>query len=158
MASQGHCLLESGILPYNDLVVRIPMGTHDFFGVLGEHQVAYLRTCIDTIYHSIIEGVPEFNGLISWAAATGENSVVVRTPCDSFDCSAVGGKFTNRGGTFGAPDEKLIIVSSWGKKVIIKRPFQAADFLGVALVFIYDSIVSLTNVSHQDATISRSTC
>jgi hypothetical protein len=84
--------------------------------------------------------------------------VVVRTPCDSFDCSAVGGKFTNRGGTFGAPDEKLIIVSSWGKKVIIKRPFQAADFLGVALVFIYDSIVSLTNVSHQDATISRSTC
>jgi hypothetical protein len=28
----------------------------------------------------------------------------------------------------------------------------------MALVFIYDSIVSLTNVSHQDATISRSTC
>lgn len=158
MTSQSNCLLKSGILPDNDLIVRIPVSAHDFFGIFGEHKVAYLWTCINAIYHSIIEGVPEFNGFISWATATGEDSVVVRAPCDSFDCSAVGGKFTNGGCTFGAPDEQFIIISTWCKKIVIERPFQSTDFLGVALVLVYDSIVSLTNVSHLDATISRSTC
>ena len=65
MTSQSYCLLKGGILPYNDLVVRIPVGAHDLFSVLGEHQVAYLRTCINAVDHSIVEGVPEFDSFIS---------------------------------------------------------------------------------------------
>lgn len=64
MASQGYRLLQGGILPNDDFVVGIAVGAHYLFGVFGEHQIADLRACIDAVYHSIIKGIPKFDGFV----------------------------------------------------------------------------------------------
>ena len=42
VSSQGRHFLQSRVLPNDNLVVRVAMGTHDFLCILREHKVAHL--------------------------------------------------------------------------------------------------------------------
>lgn len=105
MASKGGCFLQAGIFPDDDLIIRIPMRTHDFLGVLGEHQIAHLRPRVNAVQQRTVEGVPELDGLVGRASARSQDSMVVRTPSNALHRSGVRGKFTDGCRTFSTPNE-----------------------------------------------------
>lgn len=80
--------------------------------------------------------------------------MVVGAPGDTFDRSGMGGELADGGCAFGAPNEQFIVVSARCQQVVVEGPFEAADLLGVSLVFRDNSIEALSDVSHEDASIS----
>lgn len=80
--------------------------------------------------------------------------MVVGTPRDTLDCGGMRGELADGSGAFRAPNEQLVVVSTRCQQVVVEGPFKAANLLGVPLVFRDDSVVSLPDVSHEDASIS----
>lgn len=107
----GH-LLKRRIFPNYDLVIRIAVSAHQFFGVFRKHQITDLRTCVYTVQQGVIKGVPKLDSFVGRSSSAGQYAVVVGAPSDAFDCSCVLTEFANGGRALSAPDKQLIIVTS----------------------------------------------
>ena len=88
------------------------MSGNQFVDIFGENQIADLRTSFDGLDGFALQGVPELNASVLGATTRGEQSVLVRRPCDGFDGSLVLGELRlGHCGVTGAPYEELAVVA-----------------------------------------------
>lgn len=132
------------------------MCTHYLLRVLGEHEIAHLWACINAIDQCGIQSVPKLDCFISSSSSWCQDPMVMGAPGNSLDCCAMRGKFADRDSAFSAPYEKLIVVTSRSKQVVVEWPLQSTNFLRVTFIFWYDLIIALPDVSHLNGTVSRS--
>ena len=69
MASQSLDLVHIGHLPDIDFVERVPMRAHEFVDRPGKHQVADLRTHVQTFCLLSGNRVPKSDGAVSGSSA-----------------------------------------------------------------------------------------
>ena len=112
MSCEGGHLLQGRVLPHNDLVVGVAVGGYDLLCVLAEHQVANLGASVDTVEESVVESVPELNGLVCCASSGGQYSVVVGRPRYALHCCHMVAKLANRRGGVVGPNEQLVVVAT----------------------------------------------
>lgn len=93
MPCQSCQLLHGRVLPNDDLVLRIAVGTYQLIEVLGEEEIAHLTAGLERTERSEGEGVPEANASVSCASTTREETVLVGRPCDCFHCCNVISEF-----------------------------------------------------------------
>lgn len=89
MACQGRNFLHCWVLPHNDLVKGITMSAHNLVHIFREHQVAHLRPSINRAYRLESMSVPEPNTSISSTSSRSQETILMRTPADGFDCSSM---------------------------------------------------------------------
>lgn len=98
---------------------------------------------------------PELNAPISCASSTCNQARLVRTPSQSLNSCFVWTKFKQRNIwslLICCPNFQFIIVSSRGQVAIVKRPFDAANFLLVRL-YPCNKMLSHSHVSIQNGPI-----
>ena len=78
MSSQSRKLFHRWVLPHDDLVQRISVGTDKLVVGLGEDKVADLRARVDSIERTQVDGVPEANALVRGASARRKQASVER--------------------------------------------------------------------------------
>ena len=121
------------VLPDYDLVERVTVCARQFVHVFREHQVAHLRTCVDTIHRLQSQRVPEADASVSSSTSSGKKAVLVGTPTDGLHGSIVLREFCKRVRTLCAPYEELVVVASRGELLVVERPFEPAYLLFVTL-------------------------
>ena len=65
------------------------MGADDLIHVLGKHQIAHLRSCVDAANWLESVSVPEPDASVSCATSGGQKAVLMRAPTYSFYSSSV---------------------------------------------------------------------
>ena len=88
------------------------MGTHYLVEVLGPHEVAHLRPCVDGGQRHVVHRVPEADAPICCAPARGQQAMLVRRPRDGLHRRLVLIELQDRLVTLQGPHAKLVVVAS----------------------------------------------
>ena len=112
VAREAHDLRHAGVLPHDNLVLRVAVRADDLVGVLGPGQVADLRAGVDLVDDCSAHGIMEDYSSIGGSAAGCQEAFLVRRPGDGFHCRRVVAEF--EGGCWFelVPDHELVVVSS----------------------------------------------
>ena len=68
MTSEFGHLHQRGVLPNENLILRVAMSADQFGGVFAPGQVAYLGPCVDALHRLTSQSVPETNAPVSCPA------------------------------------------------------------------------------------------
>lgn len=150
MSCEGLDLLHGWIFPNNHSVVWITMCADQLFGRFTKHQVANLRAGVDRLYFFANLSVPKLDAPVSSTTTWAEKTRLVRTPSNCFDSGFMRWKLEERHIrsilVFG-PHHKFVVISTWSKVLVIKRPLETADLLAMAFkswdVWVANSHVSV---------------
>ena len=151
VACQGLHFLHGGIFPQDNLVEGVSMRAYDLVSCLREHQVAYLRSCINGMQRLEGVSVPESNVTISCSSTSGQKTVLMGWPADGLDSCCVLMELNN--GLVGSqiPYHQFVVIATRRQLLVVERPLKAADFLLVsdhlAELVVLGSQISLQNVS-----------
>jgi hypothetical protein len=89
------------------------MGADDLIHVLGKHQIAYLRSCVDAANWLESVSVPEPDASVSCTSSGGQKAVLMRAPTYSFYSSSVFREFHKRlFSALEAPDHQLVVITT----------------------------------------------
>lgn len=131
MTSKFGDLDQRRVLPDEYLVLRVTVCGDQFTGVLGPGQVANLGSRVHTVHRLRGQSVPETDATVRCAAATGQQSVVMRRPGDGFDGSHMLCVRLHRIRGVEVPDIESVIIATGRQLLIVRRPFEATDLLPV---------------------------
>ena len=122
------------LLPDDYLVLGIAVGAHELVHVLGVRKVAYLAACVDPVEGLAGQRIPEADTTVGRASTAAHHSMLVRRPCDGLDRSLVLVELDQRlTGRLPVPNEQFVVVASRGQLLLVRAPFEPANFLLVAL-------------------------
>ena len=116
-------LLHLRQFPDYNLVERVAMGAYEFVDVLAEKEVANLGACVHAIGLGGCQCIPESYCPISSSATRCQESMLMRRPRKGLHSSYMLVELHYRIILVDAPDEKLVVISSGGQFLLIKRPF-----------------------------------
>ena len=130
------------------------MGTDHFMEGFTKLEITNLGPCILWTNDFTIKDIPHFNHSVSRSSTCSQESVLMRRPSNCFYSRLVVGKFIDWLASL-IPDDHLVVVSSWCKILLISRPLETANLLGMISQF-HDKMLRRSNISLKDRFISWS--
>ena len=85
MASKRRHPLHAGIAPHADVVLRVPVGTHELVDVFRKQEIADLAFRLDSMEGLQLVGIPKSDGPVLGTASASQESLLMRGPGDSFN-------------------------------------------------------------------------
>lgn len=128
------------------------MGTNQFMEGFAKLKITNLRTSIFLANQLSSENVTHLDHPICSSATSGEQAMLMRRPCYSFDSCLVVIEFINSLASL-IPNNYFVIISSWSQILLISWPFQSANLLGM-VEELHDIIFRGENVPLQNSFIS----
>lgn len=82
MACQRCDLLHGGVPPHVDLVLAVAVGGYELINIFGKHEIADLAACLDRPQVLQLDRIPELYSSVLRATACGQQTLLVRRPCN----------------------------------------------------------------------------
>lgn len=134
MASKCGHPLHAGVAPHADVVLRVPVGANELVDVFREQEIAHLTFCLDSVERFQLVCVPEPNRSVLGAAATREETLLMRGPSDGLNGRLVLVEDNLRlVVVVRTPDHQLVVIAARRQLLAVETPFQAAHLLFVSL-------------------------
>ena len=105
------------------------MSADYFVESFAEHQVADLRSNVNSLDSSPCQSVSESDGPVCSSTSWYQETVLVRRPSHGLNSSHMIVKFQNWLARVIVPDEKFVVIASRAKLLFIKAPLKATNLL-----------------------------
>ena len=109
------------------------MSWNEFVSCVWKEHVADLRSGFDSFGAGHFVSIPKLDGFVSGSTSSGKKGGFMWRPSKGLDSGCMLLKFANGLIHSGFPNKYKIVVSTWGKEVVISGPFQTTNFLFMTL-------------------------